>query len=168
MAYATPNDVAVRLGRDLTPEETALVSVRLEDVERMIRRAIPDLDAQIAAGTIDVNDVIQVEADAVLRVVRNPDGYISETDGDYTYRLSDNAASGLLGLTDDEWGMLGVNRSQGMCFLTPRFDVGYDGYPSDWNSPTPASAGPQTWKRRRDQEDIRHHYKVIDWVRQRI
>jgi hypothetical protein len=122
----------------------------LEDVERMIRRRIPDLDDQIAAGTIDVEDVVQVESDCVLRLARNPEGYVSETDGDYTYKLSDNLAGGALGITDDEWAILGVSGGNGMFFLTP----------------VPAgSSAPYLW--RRDAEDLRHHYKVIDWVRQR-
>jgi len=176
MAYATPADVAVRWGRELTPEETAAIAVRLEDVERLIRRTIPDLDAQIDAGTIDVEDVVQVESDSVLRLARNPEGYQSETDGDYTYRLSDAAAANAAGvgggvITPGEWWLLGVappGAGKGMFFLTPRAVVGGGEYPIDWESETPESAGPQKWKRRRDQEDIRNYYRVLDWVRHRI
>ena len=45
MTYATASDVAIRLGRDLTAEEVTLVAIRLDDVERRIKRRIPDLDA---------------------------------------------------------------------------------------------------------------------------
>lgn len=149
MAYATPDDVAIRWGRELTAEESASITVRLEDSERMIRRRIPDLDDQIAAGTINVEDVVQVESDCVLRLARNPEGYVSETDGDYTYKLSDNLAGGALGITDDEWAILGVSGGNGMFFLTPNT----------------TGTAPYLW--RRDAEDLRNHYKVIDWVRQR-
>lgn len=152
MAYATPDDVAIRWGRELTADESASITVRLEDVERMIRRRIPDLDDQIAAGTINIEDVVQVESDCVLRLARNPEGYVSETDGDYTYKLSENLAGGALGITDDEWAILGVSGGSGMFFLTP-----VPGMPSSY--------GGYLW--RRDAEDLRHHYKVIDWVRQR-
>ena len=176
MAYATPADVAVRWGRELTPEETASIGVRLEDVERLIRRTIPDLDAKVDAGTINVDDVVQVESDSVLRMARNPDGYVSETDGDYTYRLSDAAAANAAGvgggvITEGEWWLLGVappGSGKGMFFLTPRAVVGGGEYPTDWESETPESAGPQKWKRRRDQEDMRNYYRVLDWVRHRI
>jgi hypothetical protein len=176
MAYATPADVAVRWGRELTPEETASIAVRLEDVERLIRRTIPDLDAQVDAGTINADDVVQVESDSVLRMARNPDGFISETDGDYTYRLSDAAAANASGvgggvITEGEWWLLGVRppgAGRGMFFLTPRAVVGGGEYPTDWESETPESAGPQKWKRRRDQEDMRNYYRVLDWVRHRI
>ena len=84
MAYAEATDVGTRLGRTLTDEETSLVNTRLEDAERRILRRIPDLADQIEDETIDVEDVKQVEADA-LRLVRNPDGYRSESDGTYSY-----------------------------------------------------------------------------------
>ena len=151
MAYATADDVATRWGRELTAEETSMVEVRLEDAERMIRRRIPDLDNQIDTGTIDVDDVVQVESDCVLRLARNPEGYISETDGDYTYRLSEAFAAGTLGITDDEWAILGV-QSGGMFYLTPRPVVGQPAYDPFF---------------RRNAEDLRNHYKVIDWIRQR-
>lgn len=122
MAYATPADVAVRWGRELSPEESALISVRLADVERMILRRIPDLAARITAGTILEADVIQVEADAVLRVVRNPDGYVSETDGDYTYMVSQDASPGRLTILPEEWELLGVTAS-GMFVIAPRFEM---------------------------------------------
>jgi Phage protein Gp19/Gp15/Gp42 len=47
----------------------------------MIKRRIKDLDAQVTAATIDVEDLKQVEAEVVLRLVRNPDGYSTESDG---------------------------------------------------------------------------------------
>jgi hypothetical protein len=74
MAYAEATDVATRSGRTLTSEETSLVETRLEDAERRIKHRIPDLADQIEAEMIDVEDVKQVEAEAVLRLVRNPDG----------------------------------------------------------------------------------------------
>ena len=105
-------------GRELIPEEETLVEARLEDVERRIRRRITDLDAKILAETVDVEDVKQVEADAVLRLVRNPEGYLSETDGNYTYMLSRDIASGKLGILPEEWAILGVGTA-GVVQLVP-------------------------------------------------
>lgn len=150
MAYATSDDVATRWGHTLSPEETGLVNVRLEDVERMIRRRIPDLDDRVSAGLINAEDVVQVESDAVLRLARNPDGYLSETDGDYTYTLSKDLAGGKLEILPDEWAALGVSGS-GVFALTPYLIPGY--YPFYYT--------------RREAEDFRNHYRVIDWVRQR-
>ena len=126
MAYASVDDVAVRWSRDLSCEERELVSVRLEDVERLIRRRVPNLDDRLADGLIDVEDLIQVEADAVLRLARNPEGYVSETDGNYTYQLSKDLATGKLSLTSDEWAMLGVYRNR-LTTLVPSVLLG-DGY----------------------------------------
>ncbi|MEU1526931.1 Gp19/Gp15/Gp42 family protein [Nocardia rhamnosiphila] len=116
--YAEPTDVAARLGRELSPDETTLVTTRLDDAERMIRRRIPDLSEQITAGSIDVEDVKQVEAEAVLRVVRNPEGYRQETDGNYSYMLSAESASGVLDIKPNEWALLGI-RTGGMFFIDP-------------------------------------------------
>jgi|LakMenEpi03Aug12_release.lakeMendotaPanAssembly.Ray.scaffolds.fasta_scaffold350028_3 hypothetical protein len=123
MAYASVCDVAVRWSRELSDEEKALVGVRLEDVERLIRRRIPDLDEQIDLGKVDVEDLVQVEADAVLRLARNPEGYISETDGNYTYQLSKDLATGRLSITSDEWLILGVRRNR-LTTLVPSLVLG--------------------------------------------
>lgn len=116
--YANVDDVAGRWARTPSEEESGLIEIRLGDVERMIKRRIPDLAARITAGTIDVEDVIQVEADAVLRLVRNPDGYLSETDGSYTYMLQQDISSGKLTITPEEWEILGVSR-RGMFVIVP-------------------------------------------------
>jgi len=112
MSFASADDVAVRWSRELSCEEIKLVKVRLEDVERLIRRRIPDLVEQVDSGKLDVEDVVQVEADAVLRLARNPEGYVSETDGNYTYQLSKDLATGRLSITSDEWAVLGVHRNR--------------------------------------------------------
>lgn len=121
MAYASVTDVTVRWGRVPTTEEAAAITVRLEDVERLILRRIPDLDDQILDGTILEEDLIQVEADAVLRLARNPDGYVSETDGNYTYMLSQQQSQGRLEILPEEWDLLGVVRTR-LSFLTPVLD----------------------------------------------
>ncbi|WP_206032074.1 Gp19/Gp15/Gp42 family protein [Rhodococcus sp. A14] len=96
----------------MTTEETALVERRLEQVERMIIRRIPDLADQITSGSIDQADVVDIEAEAVLRVVRNPDGLLSETDGAYGYQLNRETASGRLQILPEEWQTLGIRPSK--------------------------------------------------------
>lgn len=108
MAYASADDVAALLARELDAAETAMVDRRLDQVERMILRKIPDLAGQTEAGQIDADDVRDIEAEAVLRVVRNPDGIYSESDGSYTYTKSAAAADNSLRLTAEEWETLGV------------------------------------------------------------
>ncbi|GAA5156987.1 Gp19/Gp15/Gp42 family protein [Amycolatopsis dongchuanensis] len=118
MAYATPQDVADRYFRPLDPDEERVVAARLEDAERLIKARIPDLDAKVAAGTIDQGTVVMVEADMVLRLIRNPDGYTSETDGNYSYTISAAVASGTLEVRPDEWSLLGI--SGGVFVIAPR------------------------------------------------
>jgi len=117
MAYATANDVTVRWAREASEQEIALINVRLDDVERMIKRRIPDLES------VDSEDLIQVEADAVLRLVRNPEGYLSETDGNYTYMLQSDLSTGRLEILPEEWEILGL-RSTGMFIIVPNPVVG--------------------------------------------
>ncbi len=83
------------------------MSRRLEQVERLILRRVPDLAEQIDTGDLDEQDVIDIEADAVLRVVLHGDGIISETDGSFTYQKA-YGTDGRLKLTPDEWAVLGV------------------------------------------------------------
>ncbi|OBJ41328.1 hypothetical protein A5630_23090 [Mycolicibacterium mucogenicum] len=112
MAYAEAIDVLKRWAKsadDVGPGVVSLIEVRLDDAERMIRRTITDLDTQVTNGAIDVEDVKQVEAQMVLRLARNPDGYLSETDGNYTYMLQNDLTSGELEVKPGEWDTLGVS-----------------------------------------------------------
>lgn len=118
MAYAVATDVAELMARDLSVEETAMVNRRLGQVERMIVRRVPDLVAQVTAGDIAQADVVDIEAEAVYRVLRNPEGMISEGDGTYTYQLSKDVADNRLRITSDEWAVLGV-RVGSMFSITP-------------------------------------------------
>lgn len=117
MTYATATDVTDRLGKAADADLTTLINTRLADVERMIKKRIPTLDTE--AGDADfLAELIRVEADAVLRLARNPEGYFSETDGSYTYQFIQSLASGTLEILPDEWKMLGVFQA-GMFVIIP-------------------------------------------------
>lgn len=116
--YASVSDVQIRWGMELTQPQQDMVEQRLKDVERIILKRIPDLDSKVTSGDIDEEDLIMVESDAVLRLARNPEGYISETDGDYTYRLEEGLFTGRLQILPEEWELLGV-KSRGMAILVP-------------------------------------------------
>lgn len=106
--YAQISDVQTRLGRPLTDDETAQVPTLLGDVEMEIKARIPDLDDQVTAETIDSAAVVRVEASSVVRLIRNPNGYTSETNGDYSYQINYKLNPGELAITDKEWSLLGV------------------------------------------------------------
>ncbi len=119
MALATASDVTVRWAKTPDTETLALIDVRLNDVERMLKRRVPLLLDLADADPDYLADVIQIEADAVLRLVRNPEGYLSETDGNYTYMLRQDLSSGTLDVLDADWETLGVVQSR-MSTLVPR------------------------------------------------
>lgn len=114
MSYATFEDVEVRFYRGLLPEERDLVEARLDDAEGKIRSRIRDLDQKILENPDYLNTVVRVCADAVIRLIRNPEGYIQETDGNYTYQLSQSSADGRLTIVTEEWQDLGVRKSVGV------------------------------------------------------
>ncbi|ABE67339.1 head-to-tail adaptor [Mycobacterium phage Che12] len=119
MAYANAQDVVTLWAKEPEPEVMELIERRLAQVERMIKRRIPNLDLKVAADATFQADLIDIEADAVLRLVRNPEGYISETDGAYTYQLQTDLSQGRLTILDDEWTTLGVNRLSRMSVIAP-------------------------------------------------
>ncbi|QGJ94783.1 head-to-tail adaptor [Mycobacterium phage Blinn1] len=119
MAYASADDVVTLWAKEPEPEVMALINRRLEQVERMIRRRIPNLDLKVDASSTFEADLIDIESDAVLRLVRNPEGYLSETDGVYSYQLQADLSQGKLTILDDEWEILGVNSLKRMAVIVP-------------------------------------------------
>ena len=113
MAFATSADVEAELLRPLTALETQYVGRMLDRVERLLRRRIPELDGRAADDAEFKALVIDVEAAAAARVFRNPEAKIQESDGTYSYQLNRLAASGLLGILDDEWSLLGISDAVG-------------------------------------------------------
>jgi hypothetical protein len=128
VALATASDVQDILGRELDTAETALVERRLEQVERILLRRIPDLLEQIDAGDLDEADVIDIEAEAVLRVIKNPEGYLSENDGQYGYQLNREAADNSLRILPEEWSLLGIRPSR-MFQIVPNLVASQSGTP---------------------------------------
>lgn len=120
MTYATVTDVSTRLGRPITdPNEVAQVQAWLDDVEAVILARIPTLPALITDGVPTVATLVMVESNAVIRKIRNPEGYTSETIDDYTYRYNEQVRRGDIFLTDEEWALLTPGASGGAWTITP-------------------------------------------------
>ncbi|AWY03836.1 head-to-tail adaptor [Gordonia phage Nedarya] len=119
MAYATSTDVTELWAKEPEPEVITLINRRLAQVERMLKRRISNLDARVAISETYRADVIDIEADAVLRLVRNPEGYSSETDGNYTYQLHQDLITGKLQILDEEWETLGVRSTARFGVIVP-------------------------------------------------
>lgn len=132
MAYATVADVEARLGRTLDSSESQIVSTRLNDVELMIRYRIPDLDTKVSTGVIDPALIVMVECDAILRLIRNPEGFTAETDGNYSYQISSQVASGRLDIFPNEWALLGVRN--GAFTIRPNLSPYYSDCPYPWEN----------------------------------
>ncbi len=112
MTFATVDDVAAELGRDV-PEDPVVVRQWqrwLDRAEAMIRARIPDLDARVASGTLATATVGSVQAAAVARLVRNPEGLRTSqvsVDDASTSRTTEAAVStGELVVTGTEWSLL--------------------------------------------------------------
>lgn len=120
MALASVKDVEVRFYRELAEDEKALVEARLGDAERKIRIRIPDLDNRIQKNPALAEIARTVCADAVIRLVRNPEGYVQETDGNYTYMLSQSYAEGRLTILPEEWLDLGIRNKARILHVTPQ------------------------------------------------
>lgn len=145
--YATVEDVATRLGRDLLPGEQDRVQALLDDAETILRTRVPNLDEEVEAGRIARDVARLVLVSMVLRVVRNPAGYRSESAGDYSYTVDTRAASGFLAVLPEEWAWLGVGN--GAFTIEPHVDWPrrrwryLDGWPGDpWYDGFPLYGSP--------------------------
>lgn len=135
MTYAVIADVSTRLGRPIIDAlEVAQVNAWLGDVEALILARIPNLAELVTAGDPTADLVKSVEANAVIRKIKNPNGYVSEGVDDYNYRLNENARKGDLFLTDDEWDLLTPSGSSAAFTIRPYGAPGYSTTPYlDWS-----------------------------------
>lgn len=130
MALATVEDVEIRLGRELPEAERDQVTALLDDAELILRNRIPTLLDKADEDELFRDTVVLVESRMVMRVIRNPDGYTQETDGNYSYTINGRVASGLLETLPDEWALLGA--SAGMFMIKPVVEVIQNREPVFW------------------------------------
>lgn len=119
MAYATVADVEARIGRALTDAEQQQVTAWLDDIEAEIRHRITDLDTRATEDAAYKAMVVRVEAAAVIRVLRNPDGKLTERIDDYSWTRDTSTASGQLTLLPEEWELLSPSVSTGAWTIRP-------------------------------------------------
>lgn len=98
-------DIAARW-RPLSPEQTSVAEVLLADAYALLVARSPRLPQRLEAGTLSPDLVVAVVSAMVLRVMRNPDGKVSETIDDYTYRRADAVSAGALYVAADELALL--------------------------------------------------------------
>lgn len=80
-----------RLGRALEGVELARGQAALDDASALVREEARQ-DWITTAGTLVAPDsIVTIVLKAAKRAMDNPEGYTSESDGDYTYRRSEDA-----------------------------------------------------------------------------
>lgn len=126
MAVAVDRDVEVSLLRELTPGEKEYVPQLLDRAESMILSRVSDAVGRAQSDSVFRSTLVAVEAEMVARVLRSPNSgiYQSETEGNYSYRINWQVASGLLDVLDREWERLGVGG--GVEVAAPRTDLYLD------------------------------------------
>lgn len=117
-------DVAAQLGRPITDElEVKQIEAWIAGAEIVIRKRYPNLDQLIADVRIDQKTVDYVEAIAVARYARNPEGATSSSSmiDDYQQSFGTRNAVATIGLLDDEWALLAPSDSgsTGAFTITP-------------------------------------------------
>lgn len=103
---ASVEDVAVRLMRPLSPEESAAALAMIGDASVMIRARYPDAGAIYGADLALL--LAGAVARAVARVLANPGGRISEAIDDYSYRRADSVADGRLYISGEDWAAIAL------------------------------------------------------------
>lgn len=108
----TPDDVA-SFWRPLTDAEQTVAASLIGVASRMIRRRIPDIDAQITAGTVDLQDVAYVISEMIRSAIeagtRPVDAKtVSDTVGPYAHSVTYADAASNLTFTDAWAALLGT------------------------------------------------------------
>lgn len=119
--YATVEDVREASDRPIPDSRVPYVQGRLNAAHRRLRSKALGLDDRVDSDVLDPLLVKDVIVEMVLRVLRNPRGYRSETDGDYSYSRDTQVASGRLTVTDDDLEALGF--ASGSTYSTPGADT---------------------------------------------
>lgn len=88
--------------RPLSTQETVNAQAYLDDAWSLLTTRRPTLEADITATTVSQGSVERVVCAMVLRVLRNPDGYITEAVDDWSGTRSPARASGELFVTPEE------------------------------------------------------------------
>ena len=103
MPLATVDDVSVRLMRPLTAVEESAATAYIAELSAVIRDRVRNVDALITARPTYGEVVTGRIAEAVKRVLQNPEGYVQESVDDWSGRRSEAAADGALFLSADDW-----------------------------------------------------------------
>lgn len=104
---ATTADIEARW-HSLTGQEETNAQTFLDDAWRMLKRRIDGIEDQVADDDDYAAEVVRVIAQAVIRVLKNPDGAKRESIDDHTWENDRTISSGELYFTDAELDDLNI------------------------------------------------------------
>lgn len=95
-----------RSWRPLSDQEAVNASARLEQAWARLTAVAPTVPADMDSGALTSELVASVITDAVLRVLRNPEGLRQESIDDYSWTRDSAVSAGALYFTDAELALL--------------------------------------------------------------
>lgn len=108
MSHATTVDVATVLMRELTVEESDLVTRLLRLAAATLRGRVSGLEDRMSVDVDFADKVNYVESVAIARIIRNPEGYSYEVIGPYAVQRPSGEIVGSFEFTAKDLAMLGV------------------------------------------------------------
>ena len=125
----TPDEVKDRYEGTIDESQERWFSKTVDRAVRKLIQVAPGIEDRIASGVLDPEFVRDKVADAVLRVVRNPEGFDREAEGDYSYQMNKLVASGNLWYPESDLAELGfavsTNTTPKTVFSRPTIFGGY-------------------------------------------
>lgn len=136
MPTITTSDIESRW-RPLTSAEETIAPTLIDDVEAWAELEVPNLVDNLATppSAAWLQNTKRIFASAVIRVLKNPQAYRSESDGDYSYSFDRVVASGELQLSPRDRRQLAGLR--GRFYTASVADEALDrigtGLPAEWS-----------------------------------
>lgn len=96
----TTDDIVSRF-RLLKPNEEGFIDEVIADAQDILEGKAEEAGITVLASSRQ-RAYVRTVASMVIRVLRNPDGYLTETIDDYTYRRDSAVSAGVLYASDDE------------------------------------------------------------------
>jgi len=101
----TVSDVEARW-KSLSDAQKIVAQANLDDAWALLLHEVPDLEVNLTEGRVSEAVVRQVVCAAVLRVLKNPNGYKREEIDDYMRERAATTATGELFFTPEELARL--------------------------------------------------------------
>lgn len=101
-AWVTLEDIQAAYEGVIASSSEARVQWLIDYACARLARLRPALEADLASGAVDEVLVRATLTNAILRVLRAPGAFRSESAGEYSYTLNSSVASGLLSFTAEE------------------------------------------------------------------